>query len=115
MEPRDLYYDREARPISQREWARLEEAPGYKVVAQHQVGNAWVSTVWLGINHRFSAGPPVIYETLVFGGRMDGDMLRYCTEAQAVEGHGVMVARVRAIQGEPVEVIPTSYDERTDP
>jgi hypothetical protein len=26
----------------------------------------WISTVFLGINHRFGSGPPVLFETMVF-------------------------------------------------
>jgi hypothetical protein len=112
----DWYYDREGKPISQKEWTRLMGVEDYKIVAQHQVGDSWVSTVWLGINHNFgSTGPAIIFETMVFGGRLADEMCRYATEAQAVEGHAVMVGRVRAIQGEPVEVVARRLDTRMDP
>lgn len=112
----DWYYDREGKPISQKEWIRLMALPDYKIVAQHQVGDSWVSTVWLGLNHRFGAeGPAIIFETLVFGGRLADEMVRYATEAQALEGHGVMVGRVRAVQGEPVEVVARRLDTRRQP
>jgi hypothetical protein len=48
---------------------------------------ATVSTVWLGINHAFFGGPPVIFETMIFGGEYDQCQMRYCTEADAVDGH----------------------------
>ena len=41
-----------------------------------------VSTIFLGINHRhFGEGPPILWETLVFGGALDG------------QGRRVLVAR----------------------
>lgn len=52
-----------------------------------------VSTVFLGIDHApsYGDGPPVLFETLVFGGPMDGDMSRYTTMAAALQGHNKIV------------------------
>lgn len=60
------------------------------------VGDARVSTVFLGLDHGWGEGPPVLYETMVFGGPLDGECERYCTRAEAVAGHALMVARVVA-------------------
>lgn len=109
------WYDKLGNPISVRGWERLQEDPAYKVVAQHQVGDAWVSTVWLGLDHRFGEGPPLIFETMVFGGRLSDELERYSTEAQAWEGHAVMVGRVREVQGEPVEVTEHRYYDDPGP
>jgi hypothetical protein len=39
-----------------------------RCVAQHQVGESHVSTVFLGIDHDFSSsGPPLLFETLIEG------------------------------------------------
>lgn len=48
-----------------------------------------VSTVWLGLDHQYFNGPPLIFETMVFHGDTCGDiyMDRYTTWEQAVEGH----------------------------
>lgn len=107
----DWYYDRQGRKITMLQWAaRIEdhspEGEAYRIVAQHQVGEAWVSTVWVGLDHAFGGGPPLIFETWVKwpGGRLEDEMERYSTEAQAWEGHAVMVQRVREVQGEPVTV-----------
>lgn len=61
-------------------------------VLQTFVGGAKVSTIFLGIDHnlvRFVGGSaaPVLFETMVFGGPLDGDQWRYETWDQAVEGH----------------------------
>jgi len=56
-----------------------------------------VSTVFLGLDHNFSDhGPPVLWETLVFGGPLDGEMDRYTSKADALRGHQAMCLRVRA-------------------
>jgi hypothetical protein len=54
-----------------------------------------VSTVWLGLNHNYIGGPPLIFETMLFGPKsLDTlDMDRYATEAQAIAGHKQMVKR----------------------
>lgn len=54
-----------------------------------------VSTVFLGIDHNHSGkGPPVLFETLVFGGPLDGNMDRYCTYSDAENGHLEMLIKV---------------------
>jgi len=55
-----------------------------------------ISTVFLSINHNFfGQGPPILWETLVFGGVLDGEMDRYSTRDDAFRGHQAMCARVR--------------------
>ncbi len=56
-----------------------------------------VSTVFLGVNHSLSLrGPPMLFETLVFGGEHDGLMQRYATWDEAALGHKEVVATVMA-------------------
>lgn len=67
-----------------------------RVVAGTEVNkDITVSTVFLGLDHQWSDGPPLLYETLVFGGEMDGEMERYSTKDEAITGHDAMVQRVR--------------------
>jgi hypothetical protein len=59
-----------------------------------------VSTRFLGIDLRLlvfadDAGPPVLWETMVFGGLLDLTRQRYTTQADALAGHQAMCARVR--------------------
>lgn len=63
-----------------------------------------VSTVFLGIDHNFTDdGPPIVFESLVFGGPMADWMRRYATWAEAEAGHEEMVELVRqAMRGEPL-------------
>lgn len=58
-----------------------------------------VSTVFLGLDHNFSLdhkGPPVLWETMVFGGKLDGEMKRYSSKKDAAKGHQAMCRRVMA-------------------
>ena len=48
-----------------------------------------VSTVFLGMDHSFGG-----WETLVFGGVLDGEMDRYSSRENAEAGHAAVVKRV---------------------
>lgn len=62
-----------------------------------------VSTIWLGLDHGFGTGPPVIFETMVFGDDSeDLDVARYSTEQQARDGHTEMVTIVAATLTDPI-------------
>ena len=77
-------------------WAKWFES-GSRIVRHTQVTkDIRVSTVFLGIDHSFGGGPPLLWETLVFGGPLDGHMNRYSNYADAVNGHEEMLAQVRA-------------------
>lgn len=99
-----LWYDRQGQPIDTATANRLLGDMGYKRIAKTNIKSAsdpaidWdVSTVWLGVDHSFGDGPPIIFETMVFGNG-DGDqyMQRYVTEEQARAGHAETVALVAA-------------------
>jgi hypothetical protein len=56
-----------------------------------------VSTVWLGLNHRlFGDGPPLIWETMIFGGEHDEGQWRYSTRQAALDDHERIIAAIRA-------------------
>jgi hypothetical protein len=79
------------------QWFEAATANKSRVVAQEQIGDAFVSTVFLGIDHGWNpAGPPIIWETMVFGGAMDGEQDR-CpgTWDMAKAMHAEMVAKVK--------------------
>jgi hypothetical protein len=80
------YYSRSGEPIDQARWLREWEGDN-KRVAQTSVDEANVSTVYLGLNHRFGDGPPLIFETMIFGGEHSESQWRYSSEEAAVAGH----------------------------
>lgn len=91
-------YDRNGTPIDIWAWCSLYEDDHYRQIVLTAVyDNVDVSTVWLGVDHNFwSPGkPPIIFETMVFGGLFDKEQYRYATEAQAIAGHDQIVAKVR--------------------
>lgn len=55
-----------------------------------------VSTVFLGIDHSFGFGPPLLFETMVFGkgGWIERDCGRYSTWLEAEVGHKKMCITV---------------------
>jgi len=79
-------------------WARWIEDKmrnGGKHVADVMICGARVSTVFLGIDHSWGKGPPILWETMVFGGRCDEEMDR-CggSREQAMAMHERMAALV---------------------
>lgn len=76
-------------------WAEwFEKNQDKKIVAKTSVDNSSISTVFLGLNHRFGVGRPLIFETMVFGGPLDGEMARYSTWKEAEAGHEAMIVKV---------------------
>ena len=68
------------------EWARWFEACD-RHIRQDEIDGVQVSTVFLGIDHSFNSGTPILYETMIFGGEYDEWQRRYCTEEEATAGH----------------------------
>ena len=64
-------------------------------VKKDKVGDVSISTIFLGLNHQWGDGPPLFFETLVFGGELDQEMDRYSTWEEAEAGHADMVERVK--------------------
>lgn len=64
-------------------------------VEKTYIGDTFVSTVFLGLDHSFNDGPPVLFETMIFGGRHDDYMDRYLTWDEAEAGHARAVRMVR--------------------
>lgn len=90
---------KEARSLA--EWAAYMEwgrKKGGRIVKQEWVDNVRVSTVFLGLNHNWGEGPPVLWETMTFSNRADWDQLQdRCSGAreQAEAMHEQMLVQVR--------------------
>lgn len=90
-------------PAGLMEWGRMYAEPNARIVEKtefHVAGRAEpveVSTVFLGIDHGFGmSGPPVLFETMVFGGKLDESQWRYSTWDEAAAGHKAVVAELMA-------------------
>lgn len=85
------YYDKEGSPIGLMEWATLFEDRAFKKIANTIIGPYHISTIWLGLDHDFGDGPPLIFETMILM-EDETDSLchwqsRYSTLPEAREGH----------------------------
>jgi hypothetical protein len=74
-----------------------------RVVRQEHVGGIFVSTVFLGLDHRFGGeGPPLVFETMAFPTSGTGDELlqeRCSTWIEAEAQHAAAVEMVKAMKG----------------
>ena len=76
-------------------WARwFEEASEERIVAQDRIGDVRISTVFLGLDHSFGQGDPLLFETMIFGGAHDQYQRRYLTREAAIKGHAEAVRLV---------------------
>lgn len=69
-----------------------------------------VSTVFLGLNMRFGPGDPLLFETMIFNGPLEGEQNRWCSWVEAETGHAEYCLRVKealiAKAREDVEIKP---------
>ena len=95
-------------PATLDDWVNYFETGG-RVVVQSEAEvvrpdgseyNIIVSTVFLGLDHRYEGkGAPIIFETMVFGGKLDQAEDRCSTYKQAQRMHTKMCAKVRKAYG----------------
>jgi hypothetical protein len=75
------------------EWARWFEKAD-RVVARSVVGIYTVSTVFLGTDHRWDGGPPILWETMIFTSEpneLDEFQERYTSHEDALSTHKIIV------------------------
>ena len=77
------------------EWGNLMKDRSYSDIGKTIIGDVKISTVWLGLNHNWDGGDPLIFETMIFGGEHDEYQERYSTEQQAKLGHQYAVDLVK--------------------
>lgn len=60
--------------------------------------NFVVCTVFLGVDHNmYDVGPPLLYETAVFGGILDGERILSATKEEAKRAHEKMIQIQKAL------------------
>lgn len=64
----------------------------------HVTPDIEVSTVFLGRDHQYGDGPPLVFESMVFGGSddIDQECWRYSTWTEADQGHAAAIEWVKA-------------------
>lgn len=76
-------------------WAKWFECGNRSLKRDTVFDGVDVSTVFLGLDHGFNGGAPVLWETMVFGGEHDEYQERYNTKEQALEGHERIIDMVK--------------------
>jgi hypothetical protein len=76
-------------------WSRwMFEDNDRRQVRLTEQGDVWVSTVFLGLDHNFGHGRPMLYETMAFIAHEGVGQWRYSTWAEAEVGHDAAVMEV---------------------
>jgi hypothetical protein len=118
FEPRWYILDHERRPVRVDDaltWGRWLQEVEDNHVAHEEIGDTRVSTIFLGLDHRHSGnGPPMLFETMIFGGMLDGTRWRYSTWDDAETGHAMAVKKARAALDHAVEQHERDRDRATD-
>src|SRR3990167_6729920 len=77
-------------------WAIWLDRSADRLLQRDQIAGVVVSTGFLGLDHRYGGGgPPVLWETMIFGGPHDQYQERYTSREDALEGHQKAVALAR--------------------
>jgi hypothetical protein len=77
-------------------WGAWFEQADRRVAGTDLGGGVRVSTIFMGLDHSFGSGPPLLFETMIFGGNLDQDTNRYATWKEAEAGHARMVGRAKS-------------------
>lgn len=88
MSAKYILVDRKAVPADLTTWAMFLESAD-RIVAKSQFGDVCVSTVFLGLDHSFNGGPPILFETMIFGRPHSDYQTRCSTWEEAEEMHRV--------------------------
>ena len=83
-------------------WFERSARDRSRIVAQDKdersdAPDALVSTVFLGLDHAYDNGAPVLWETMILGGIHDGYQRRYRSRAAALRGHAIACALVAGV------------------
>jgi hypothetical protein len=99
-------------PISIEDLAEVYGDTNSRVTKQDTIGDVMISTVFLVIDHRFSGeGDPVLWETMIFGGKHDGYQERYTSHEEALKGHERSINLVLGDDEKKIEKIDVKIDK----
>jgi hypothetical protein len=97
MQDRPTYYvlnaDGDPWPVDMLTWAQwFEDGDRRRIALDTFPDGRLVSTVFLGLDHSWGDGPPLLFETMVFLNGDSVDCQRYATRAEALAGHARAIA-----------------------
>ena len=83
-----------------RKWGRFMQDKKFQLSDQVFDGDGKqeciLSTVFLGLDHRLiGSGPPLLFETMIFGGERNQEQHRTSTYAQAISLHDQILTELR--------------------
>lgn len=84
------------------EWAARFETDDRRVARTYMADGRVVSTVFLGLDHRYGDGPPLVFETMVFPSQKDfcEEWVERCsTYQQAIKQHHDGVREAERLAG----------------
>lgn len=88
------------------EWGKWMETADCRVMSTVLPDYTWISTVFLALDHNHFGGPPLLYETMIFGGPLDQRQRRTTTRVGAVASHQQLVAEHLAAKAEVYKLLP---------
>lgn len=98
----DFYILKGKKPklVDLKTWANWSiEHTAARHVAKTDVDNVYISTVFLGLDHSLGyGGQPLLFETMVFGGKLNEYQERCSTWEQAERQHKSVVTKVQFAQ-----------------
>lgn len=85
-------------------WAIWLDNLGNRTVGYTEItSECFISTVFMGLDHRFHGkGPPIVFETMIFGGPLDQHTWRYASYDDADTGHKAAVRKAREAIGQKI-------------
>ena len=82
-------------------WALNHGDTDCRRVNETVIGETRISTVFIGIDHAWLGGPPMLFETMCFGGPLDMEQVRTSTWELAESQHEAICTRVRGFSVPP--------------
>ncbi len=79
-------------------WGKWFETADRHVAIDNLPNGVTISTIFLGLDHGFDDGPPLLFETMIFGGDGDQDQWRYATWEEAEKGHAKALELAKNIE-----------------
>ncbi len=100
-------------PATFDEWGAFFSQIDKRRVARTNVNGCDVSTVFLGMNHNYGDGPPLLFETMIFGGPENDYTDRCTTWAEAEEMHKRACAVAAKASASDQQTGPSPNKQRT--
>lgn len=73
------------------EWVEWIEHTDKRFLKSSKVGEIKVSSIFLGLDYSFGGKEPLYFETMIFGGKREGEIERYSTYDETMKRHEEIV------------------------